>query len=578
MNHNVFSPVTKLTLAMLMLLMWVMTSWAQNGRYDIIIKNGRVLDGSGNVDFRADVGVSGDLIVAIGDLTGSVAERVIDAGGLFVAPGFIDLHSHADRGLVSDQVEARKAHNLISQGLTTVVGGADGGNRFWPLSKEFEAYESLGIALNVVPMVGHATIRREVMGDDYEREASEQEVQAMKSLLRDGMDAGAWGLGAGLEYRPARFSSPEEVLEISSALTGYDGFYVAHQRSEPTMPMWQLPSIVVGWPIDGLQALEETINIARETGIRVVASHIKARGRASWGRSLHDVALADAARREGLQVYFDQYPYESNGGAPQIMIPLWAMAPPGFDRSGGNDDPTLREPDVLADHRANLKANLSDPSTRKLIQRDIEWMVNHQGGPDRHIIVDHPDNSLLGKTLQEVSRGREESYVDTIINFALNGYDDVPGGFWMRGHSMDEMDIDNYMRQEYTATSSDAGIIDVAELVGRPGTHPRMYGAFVRKIARYAKDRNVISLPFAIRAATGLPAQIIGLRDRGYVREGYKADITIFDYRTIRDRSTVMERDLYAEGISYVIVNGVVAVDQGDLTGALAGVIVRREP
>ena len=565
-----------LPLSILMAYGWAGVSPAQESTYDVIIKNGRILDGTGNVDFQSDVGIRGDRIAAIGNLEGADAKRVIYAKGLFVSPGFIDLHSHADRGLVSDELEARRAHNLISQGLTTVLGGADGGNRDWPLTKEFEAYRSLGIALNVVPMVGHTMIRREVMGDDAAREATEPEIEAMKALLREGMEAGAWGLGAGLEYRPARFSTPEEVIEIASVLTAYDGFYIAHQRSEPTLPMWQLPSIVDGWPIDGLQALEETINIAKETGIRVVASHVKARGRASWGRSMHDVALADAAREEGLQVYFDQYPYESNGGSPQIMIPRWAFAPPGFDRSRGNDDPRLRDPEVVGEHRANLRMNLDDPARRKLIKRDIEYLVNHQGGPERHIIVDHPDHSLLGKTLAEAAEGREESYIDTIIHYALTGYEDVPGGFWMRGHSMHETDIDNYMRQEYTATSSDAGIVDVPGLAGRPGTHPRMYGAFVRKIARYVKDREVISLPFAIRAASGLPAQIVGLRDRGYVREGYKADIVVFDFARIRDHATVMERDRYSEGIVYVFVNGELAVDEGELTGALAGVIVKR--
>ena len=554
----------------------VVPAHAQDVTYDVIIKNGRILDGTGNVDFRGDVGIRGDEIVSIGSLDAGMAQRVIDAEGLFVTPGFIDLHSHADRALVSEEVEARRAHNLIHQGLTTIIGGGDGRNQIWPLTRELEAYESLGIALNVVPMVGHSTIRREVMGDDYEREATEREVEAMKDLLHDGMDAGAWGLGAGLEYRPARFSAPEEVVDLSSVLVGYDGFYISHQRSEPTMPMWQLPSIVDGWPIDGLQALEETINIARQTGIRVVASHVKARGRASWGRSLHDIALADAARTEGLQVYFDQYPYESNGGGPQVMIPRWAFAPPGFDRWGGNDDPRLRSDEVVGDHRANLSENLDDPATRKLIERDIEWMVNHQGGPERHIIVDHPDRSLLGKTLAEVADARGECYIETIIQFALNGFEDVPGGFWMRGHSMHAMDIHNYMRQEYTALASDAGIIDVPGIAGRPGSHPRMYGAFVRKIAHYVKDEEVISLPFAIRSATGLPAQIIGLKDRGYLREGYKADIVVFDYDNIRDNATVMEPNLYSDGVEYVFVNGEVAVDAGNLTGALAGVVIRR--
>ena len=290
-----------LPLSMLIFCGWLGVSQAQDSTYDVIIKNGRILDGTGNVDFQADIGIRADVIVTIGQLEDTDAERVIDAEGLFVSPGFIDLHSHADSGLISEELEPRRAHNLISQGLTTILGAADGRNREWPLATELEGYQSQGIALNVIPMVGHTTIRKEVLGEDAAREATPREIEAMKALLRDGMETGAWGLGAGLEYRPARFSTPEEVVEVASVLADYDGFYIAHQRSEPTMPMWQLPSIVDDWPIDGLQALEETINIARETGIRVVASHVKARGRASWGRSMHDIALADAAREGGLQ-------------------------------------------------------------------------------------------------------------------------------------------------------------------------------------------------------------------------------------------------------------------------------------
>lgn len=216
-----------LPLSILIFWGWAGISQAQDSTYDVIIKNGRILDGSGNVDFRADVGIRADIIVTIGELEGSGAKPVIDAEGLFVSPGFIDLHSHADRGLISEELEARRAHNLISQGLTTVLGGADGRNRDWPLAREFEAYRSQGIALNVIPMVGHSTIRREILGEDAAREATPQEIEAMKALLREGMETGAWGLGAGLEYRPARFSTPEEVVEVAFVLADYDGFYIA---------------------------------------------------------------------------------------------------------------------------------------------------------------------------------------------------------------------------------------------------------------------------------------------------------------------------------------------------------------
>ncbi|MFQ5792697.1 MAG: amidohydrolase family protein, partial [Acidobacteriota bacterium] len=481
--------------------------------------------------------------------------------------------------LASDSIEARRAGSLVSQGLTTVVGGPDGGNRAWPLSAELAAYEEAGVAMNVVPMVGHNTIREEVMGEDYEREATPEEIGRMKELVREGMEEGAWGLFAGLEYRPGRFSSPEEVLELARVVADYGGFYIAHQRSEASMPLWQLPSQVEGWPIDGLQALEETIRVARETGIRVVASHMKSRGRSSFGRSAHDILVVNKARAEGLQVYLDVYPYETFGGGPRPMIPRWPLVDEGVDVSGGRDAPVYEEEGVFDNARENLRRNWSDPAKRKRIERDIQWIVDHNGGPDRVVVVDYADRSLVGKTLAELEKERRQTYQQVLVHFALDGYEDVLGGAWMRGHGIHEIDIENYIRQDYTATGSDAavsGVEGAPGFEGGPGSHPRHFGAFVRKIARYAKDRKVLTLPFAVRSSTGLPAQIIGLKDRGYLREGYKADIVIFDFERLRDRATVLEPALTSEGIEYVLVNGRFTVDEGRLTGALPGTVVRR--
>ena len=541
----------------------------QDAAFDILIRNGRVLDGTGNPYFLADVGIQGDRIVAVGRLTGATAARTIEAAGLHVAPGFIDLHSHADQLLASDNVEARRAHNLITQGITTVVGGADGRKSAWPLSAERAAYERLGIGQNVVLMVGHNTVRREVMGDDYEREATPEEIARMQALVRQGMEEGAWGLGAGLEYRPARFSSPAEVVDLARVVADYNGFYIAHQRDEALFPMWYLPGVTDEPPMDGHGALTETVNIARETGIRVVASHIKTRGRASWGRSQGDVHTIARARAEGLRVYMDQYPYNTGGG-PREMVPGWAFAPPGFDRRGGQDDPRLRDPgyelanfegtvdqDVQGRQRLeNLRTNLANPETRRLIERDIDYLVKYWSGPETHIIVASPDSSHLGRSLAEVSRARDETPVETVLHYSLRASEETLGGrFTMRVSSMNESDVENYMRQEWTATSSDA-TIDDPNNPSRAGMHPRLYGAFARKIAEYVKDRRVISLPFAIRAGTSLPAQIIGLRDRGYVRAGQRADIVVFDYESLRDRATVMEPNRHSEGVEYVLVNG----------------------
>ncbi len=583
--------ISRRILASALLAMW--WSWPASAtaqEFDMLIRNGRILDGSGNPDFQADIGIRGDRIVAIGRLPSASAARTIDAAGLFISPGFIDVHSHADGSLASDNVEARRAHNLIAQGITTVVGGADGRNARWPVAAEKAAYEKLGIGQNVVLMVGHGTVRQQVMGDDYEREATPDEVARMQAMVRQGMEEGAWGLGAGPEYRPGRFSAPEEIVALARVVADYNGFYFAHQRSEAALPMWQLASIVDGKPVDGLQALEETINIARETGIRVVASHIKTRGRASWGRSHGDVQLINEARAEGLQVYADQYPYNTGGG-PREMMPSWAFAPSNYDRRGGQDDPRLRDSGFEAsnfdearrtgprgsDRRLeNLRRNLADPATRKLIEQDIEYLVKYWSGPLTHIIMAAPDPELIGKSLAEVARTRGENYVETVIHYTLAAAESRPGGrFTMRVSSMNELDVENYMRQDWTATSSDAGIDDPS----RPspaGMHPRLYGAFVRKIAEYVKDRGIITLPFAVRAGTGLPAQIIGLQDRGYVIEGFKADIVIFDFDSLQDRATAMQPNLYSEGIRYVIVNGQMSVDNGQLTGALPGVVIDR--
>ena len=555
---------------------------AQEESFDILIRNGLVIDGTGNPALRLDVGIRGDTITAMGNLRDARAARVIDATGLHVVPGFIDLHSHADRALSSEFVEARRAGSLVHQGLTTIVGGPDGSNTDWPLSAEYAALEEGGISMNFVPMVGHNTIREVVLGEeDSGREATPDEIEQMKALVRQGMEEGAWGLYAGVEYRPGRFSSPEEVLALAKVASEYDGFYIAHQRSEASMPLWQLPSMLDDWPVDGLQGLEETIEIARQTGMRVVGSHMKARGRSSFGRSAHDLLVVKQARAQGLQVYFDVYPYETFGGGPRPMIPRWCLVDDGVDISGGRDAPIYREDDIFDHAQANLRRRWNEPNMRKLIARDIEWIVDHNGGPDRVVVVDYLDASYNGKTLDELAREQDVTFQEVVVDMALHGYEEVLGGAWTRGYGIHELDIENYIREDFTATGSDAAVSGVADAPGfeaRPGAHPRHFGAFVRKISRYVKERKVISLPFAIRSSTGLPAQIIGLRDRGLLREGFKADVVVFDFERLGDRATVLEPSLFSEGIDYVINNGTFSVDAGKLTGRLEGRIIKKSP
>ena len=546
--------------------------------HDVLIRNARVLDGTGNDWFRADIAISGDRIVRIGGLPGAQARRTVDATGMYVAPGFIDLHSHADRAMMSEHLEARRARSLNSQGLTTVVGGADGRNIAWPLTEEIAALASQGHAMNFVPMVGHGTVRSRVMGNDYERAATTAEIERMRELVRDGMEAGAWGLGAGLEYRPARYGTPEEIVALASVAASYDGFYIAHQRSEASMPLWQLPSTLDDWPVDGLQALEETINVAREAGIRVVASHHKARGRSSFGRSGHDTLVVNAARAEGLEVYLDVYPYETFGGGARPMIPRWSLVHDTVDTSGGRDSPVYNRSGIFDGARNHLERRWNDPTTRERIARDIAWIVDHNGGADRVLVLRYPDESFIGRTLAELAAEMGGTFQDVVVHMALNGYPEIVGGARTRGYGIHDVDVVNYYRQEYTATASDAGVSGV---VGTPfesvaGAHPRLFGAFTRRIARYVKDMKATSLPFAVRSMTGLPARIIGLKDRGLLREGYRADLVIFDLERLRDLATVPDPDRFSEGVGYVMVNGVFTVDGGEFTDALPGEVVLR--
>jgi N-acyl-D-amino-acid deacylase len=542
--------------------------------FDLLIENGQVIDGSGNPGMRADVGIQGDRIVAVGDLSGRSAQRIIDAAGLVVVPGFVDLHSHSDVALVAEGVEPRRAHNLVAQGITTVVGGPDGRNAIWPISDEAEAIRSLGVGVNFVPMVGHSTVRGLVMGEDYEREATPAEIQRMRELVREGMEAGAWGLGAGPEYRPARFSSTEEIIELARVVADYDGFYFSHQRSQSPLTLSQVPSMVDRMPVTGSDGMEETIRIGRETGIRVVGSHIKAKGVDMWGQASKDVIRIDRAREEGVQVFLDQYSYETFGGGGHRILPPWAFAEPGTDYSGGLDDPKWREPGIFRSFRENLRRNLDDPELGPVLVNDIEYLIRIQGGADRLIIVDAPsDADLVGRTLAQVAQDWGVTPVEGLARFAMEaGTPQSPHGVLFRAVAGHDFDVKTYMSQPYTATSTDAGVA----MQVRPGLHPRYFGSFVRKIAHYVKSEGTVSLPFAVRSSTNLPAQIIGLPDRGLIRPGFHADVVVFDYDRLEDRATIMEPGRYPDGIMYVLVNGGFTVDQGELTGALPGRVLDR--
>jgi N-acyl-D-amino-acid deacylase len=535
--------------------------------FDVLIRGGRILDGTGNPWYRADIGIRGDRIAAIGDLSRATARRVIDASGLYVCPGFIDLHSHADdgsptyRGLRHEDRRRRSAPNVVSQGITTVVVNQDGRSP-WPIGEQRRTMEQLGIGPNAILLVGHGTVRGMVMGQDFRRPARPEEIERMRALVRQGMEEGAWGLSAGLEYVPGRWSTTEELIALVREIVPYGGVYIAHERSEGRTPMWYWPSQDPPGPPTLLEAVQETIEIGRQTGAVVVASHIKAKNYGYWGSSQAAIYLIEEARRQGVQVYADQYTYTTSGSdGNTVLIPDWVFA--GLGRGSDGQRP---------DYKAHFERVLAERP--EALRIDIQHEIERRGGAERIVIFEYPDSSLIGKSLAEVARIWGISPIEAAIRLQREGFN-RPGGARVRGFSMDELDVRLYMQQPWTATATDGGI---ALPEDGPAIHPRYYGTYPRKIARYARDWGVISLEQAIRSSTGLPAQILGLKDRGYIREGYFADLVIFELDRIQDKATFFEPHQHAEGIRYVFVNGVPVVDEGQLTGALPGRVLVPRP
>ncbi len=541
---------------------------AQDARhFDLLVRGGRVLDGTGNPWFRADIGVREGRIAALGDLTGATADREIDASGRYVSPGFIDIHSHADdggsgrfgRSIRNDSTHRKSAPNVVSQGVTTIVVNQDGRSP-WPVADQRATLERQGVGPNVMLMVGHGTVRERVMGYDYLRPSTAEETARMAALVRQALEEGAVGLSAGLEYAPGRWSTTDEVAALAAELVPYDGVYISHERAEGADPMWYLPSQHEGRPPTLQDAVMETIEIGRRTGVRVVASHIKAKGVAYWGSSASAIQLIQRARDEGVRVWADQYPYPTSGSdGNTVLVPRWALSDPDAD------GPRDRRPPADM-----LEMRLQDPETAARIRTDIVHEIGRRGGTDRIVIFDHPISDYVGMNLQEVADLRDEDPVETAIALQLEGDRDRRGGGRMRGFSMSEIDVENYAAQPWVATASDGGI-------GWPGdgpVHPRFYGTFPRKIRHYALTVGALSLESAIRAQTSLPALIMGLADRGEIREGHWADLVVFDLETIADQATFVDPHQHSTGIDHVLVNGEFVVEHGEILLTLPGKVL----
>lgn len=527
--------------------------------YDMLFVNGRVLDGTGNPWFYADVAVREGRIAAVGKLQGKVeAGRVIDIQGKVLAPGFIDIHCHAydrvsDDSVWTGQNEKRLfAPNFVSQGVTTLVSNQCGTSPL-DIAAQRRTLNTRGTGPNVVLLIGHNAVRRHVMRGDWERPATAEEIVEMRALVRKAMQDGASGMSSGLEYVPAIWSTNEEVAALVAEIVPFGGIFWAHERASGLSPMWYVPSQDKPGPPNMLGNIQDLIAISERTGALVIATHIKARGADFWGGSRAIIEQIERARARGVNIWADGYPYNSSGSdGSTVLIPRWAL--------GRNFQETLQK-------------TLNDPEKKADLIKDIKHNLNWRGNAGNIVVMDYPDKSCVGRTLRELADERGLTDVEMVIRLQMEGDPKQPGGGRLRGFSMSEVDIEAFAAQTWCCTSSDASIA----LPGDGPVHARFYGTFPRKIRHYALERQVISLEHAVRASTSLPAQILGLRDRGQVREGFHADLVIFDLDTIRDTATFFEPHQYAEGIEYVLIGGTFVVNQGRLTWERPGRVITKD-
>ena len=498
--------------------------------YDTILQGGRVVDGTGAPARQADVAILDGRIAAIGDLTGTAAATTLDVSGLYVAPGFIDIHSHAGPGLAT--AELSHGEPLLAMGLTTVVINPDGGGPV-DLVEQRAALEADGLGVNAAQLISHGSIRRQIMSMD-DRAPTDDELVRMRALVRAAMEAGAWGLSSGTFYAPGSYSENSELVELGRVAGEFDGIYTSHIRDESN------------YTIGVVAAVEEVIDVARQAGITGVVTHIKALGPPVWGSSEAIVERIEAARAEGLSVYADQYPYLASAtGLSAALLPRWSQA-------GGSEA---------------FAERVADPDTRARIREAMVENLARRGGADRiQFRRFTTDPSIEGRLLSDLATERDADPIDLALELILQG------GPSIVSFNMSEGDLLTLMTREWTMTSSDGGLPQFG--VGVP--HPRSYGAFARKIGKFVFEDGVMSLEAAVRSMTALPADVMGMEDRGRIEEGMVADLVVFsDY--FKDNATFTEPHQLSSGVVHLFVGGEAAVSNSSFTGARAGRVLVRE-
>ncbi len=548
---------SRFLLILTLALTFVASAQTRQPAFDIIIKNGMVYDGTGARPRRADVGIKGDRIVAVGDLKSAKAATVVDARGLAVAPGFINMLSWA----VDDLVVDGRSLGDIKQGVTTEIFGE--GDSMGPLNEEMKRrrmaaqgdlkfeiewttlaeylqhLEKRGVSPNVASYIGATTIREYVIGLE-DRKATPEQLAQMRELVRREMEAGALGIGSSLIYAPAFYAPTEELIEMCKVAARYKGKYISHMRSEGNRL---------------IEAVEELLRIAREANIPAEIYHLKAAGKSNWPKMDQVVAMVERARRSGLKITADMYTYPAGSTGLDAAMPPWVL-------DGG--------------YEAAFK-RLRDPETRKKIAEEIrtptdKWenLLLASGSPDRVLLVGFKNESLkkyTGKTLAEVAKLRNEDYTETIMNLVVEDQSRVGAVYFM----MSEENLKKQIKLPWVSFGSDGGSMAAEGVFLKSSTHPRAYGNFARLLGKYVREERVITLEEAIRRLTGLPATNLELDGRGFLKAGYFADVVVFDPKTIADRATFEKPHQFAVGMKHVFVNGAQVLKDGEHTGAKPG-------
>lgn len=519
------------------------------GDFDLVVLGGTVLDGLGAARVRADVGVREGRVACVGSITQAGAARVIDASGLLVAPGFVDVHTHVERTMTGARPFV--APNFVRQGVTTLITGNCGSSRL-DVADELAQLERGGSQVNVATFVGHNSVRRSVMQRER-RPPTPQEMGRMERLVADAMDGGALGLSTGLAYVPGIYAAREEVVGLARVAARGGGLYVSHIRDEG---------------VNGFDAVAEAVAIGDEAGLPVHISHFKASGRSQWGTAPERLRLVDEALGRGRRVTIDQYPYVASSTSLDIMLPPWA----------------------LAEDRASVASRLRDPQTRERVLADMLAQLRRGGWTDYAFarIAYCPSNlALNGMTIPEVAARAgaaggarvqqvsaqaapdAEAQARTILDIVARG------GAQMIYTDMDEADVVTIMRHPDTMFGSDSSVrSDDTQAV----PHPRGFGTFPRVLASYVRGSRTLTLEEAVRRMTSLPARTFGLRERGQLAPGFWADLVLFSEQAVADRATFESPLLPPAGISHVVVNGEVVFEGGRLTQAAPGKAIRRHP